>query len=191
MSKNLGTFSEIYNHLQTYAAPVLPPGKSREPGLSHAISSLSLHPALEAALHILNADLPSAHFLVRHMQAAPAYEGMFLHGILHWVEGDYDNARAWYGDVCESAVFTRTWTSKEDALAFIGAVETFKREGKGDRDALERQSRREIEEVVRWCTEHFGTERWDDATPAWVRPSEKIRAMGEDMVSGDAGRRKF
>jgi hypothetical protein len=48
---------------------------------------------------MLNSDLPSAHFLVRHMQAPPAVEGMLLHGILHRAEGDFDNARAWISDV--------------------------------------------------------------------------------------------
>lgn len=33
------------------------------------------------------------------MQAPPAVEGMLLHGILHRCEGDFDNARAWIGDV--------------------------------------------------------------------------------------------
>jgi hypothetical protein len=48
---------------------------------------------------MLNSDLPSAHFLVRHMQAPPAVEGMLLHGILHRAEGDFDNSRAWISDV--------------------------------------------------------------------------------------------
>jgi hypothetical protein len=48
---------------------------------------------------MLNSDLPSAHFLVRHMQAPPAVEGMLLHGILHRAEGDFPNARAWISDV--------------------------------------------------------------------------------------------
>ncbi|EXJ80299.1 hypothetical protein A1O1_08441 [Capronia coronata CBS 617.96] len=59
------------------------------------IASLQLHPVIESALHILNHDLPAAHFLLRHMQAPPAWEAMYLHGILHRVEGDVDNARAW------------------------------------------------------------------------------------------------
>lgn len=76
---------------------------------SHRIASLSVHPVLEAALHILNLDLPSAHFLLRHMQAPPAWEAMYLHGVLHRVEGDLANARAWYGDVRESVVFQAVW----------------------------------------------------------------------------------
>jgi hypothetical protein len=78
-----------------------------KPSLTAPIANLHLHPTLEALLHILNHDLPSAHFLVRHMQAPPAVEGMLLHGILHRAEGDYGNARAWVGDVgdaCEGFV---------------------------------------------------------------------------------------
>jgi hypothetical protein len=90
----------------THLARPLPP-HATQPSLSSQISSLLLHPTLEATLHLLNADLPSAHFLVRHMQAAPAVEGMLLHGILHRCEGDFDNARAWASDVrdaCEGWV---------------------------------------------------------------------------------------
>jgi hypothetical protein len=76
-----------------------PPQRSTFPELTAIISDLQLHPTIEAALHMLNSDLPSAHFLVRHMQAPPAVEGMLLHGILHRAEGDFDNSRAWIGDV--------------------------------------------------------------------------------------------
>ncbi|KAF1844653.1 uncharacterized protein K460DRAFT_376305 [Cucurbitaria berberidis CBS 394.84] len=79
---------------------VHPPQKAQiNPVTTAVIADLHLHPTLEATLHILNHDLPSAHFLVRHMQAPPAVEGMLLHGILHRAEGDFDNARAWIGDV--------------------------------------------------------------------------------------------
>ena len=94
-------------------------------------------------------DLPSAHFLLRHMQAAPAWEAMYLHGILHRIEGDLGNARAWYGDVETSKVFTWVWegmgwkaTSAEEsghedqsassdsafgpAMSFIDQVEAYK-----------------------------------------------------------------
>lgn len=77
----------------------IPPHHSTFPELTAAITDLRLHPTIEAALHLLNSDLPSAHFLVRHMQAPPAVEGMLLHGILHRAEGDFDNSRAWISDV--------------------------------------------------------------------------------------------
>jgi hypothetical protein len=76
-----------------------PPHHSTFPKLTGAIADLSLHPTIETVLHMLNSDLPSAHFLVRRMQAPPAVEGMLLHGILHRAEGDFDNSRAWISDV--------------------------------------------------------------------------------------------
>jgi hypothetical protein len=86
------------------------PVSPRKPHIpSQNITQLSVHPVIESALHILNLDLPSAHFLLRHMQAQPAWEAMYLHGILHRVEGDLDNARAWYGDVKDSDVFQSVW----------------------------------------------------------------------------------
>ncbi|KIW71297.1 hypothetical protein PV04_03479 [Phialophora macrospora] len=111
---------------------------------SHTISDLSVHPVLESGLHILNMDLPAAHFLLRHMQAAPAWEAMYLHGLLHRIEGDLDNTRAWYGDVKESAAFKWVWggmnserdgssnkmTSSEEAfqsaMSFLDGLEVYK-----------------------------------------------------------------
>ena len=78
------------------------PKKAQDAKLTAAIADLHVHPAIEALLHIANHDLPSAHFLVRHMQAPPAVEGMLLHGILHRAEGDFNNARAWISDVSDA-----------------------------------------------------------------------------------------
>ena len=100
------TYESIKAQLLSHSRPLLPPSPSSPSQiLRHTISSLSIHPSLESALHIPNSDLPSAHFLLRHMQAAPQHEAMFLHSILYRIEGDYDNARAWYGDVKDSVVF--------------------------------------------------------------------------------------
>ncbi|KEF61737.1 uncharacterized protein A1O9_03307 [Exophiala aquamarina CBS 119918] len=93
-------------HLLLFSLPTSP----QKPVLpASTISRLSLHPVLESILHILNYDLPSAHFLLRHMQAPPAYEAMFLHGVLHRVEGDLENAAAWYVDVQDTEVFRVVW----------------------------------------------------------------------------------
>ncbi|KAL9015929.1 MAG: hypothetical protein Q9185_006697 [Variospora sp. 1 TL-2023] len=194
------TFHALYAHLLTLPTPLLPPARpATSPSLTAAISALSLHPTLEAACHILNADLPSAHFLVRHMQAPPAFEGMYLHGILHRVEGDYDNARAWYGNVAGSEVFEYVWEEGgglDAAKGFIGEVEGLRRrkEGKGEGEAVERLGEKslwEVKRVVEWCAGRFGEGRWEDATSAWVRPSEEYRKMGEEMTSGGKGFRKF
>lgn len=75
------------------------PAHARDPSLAASIAALQLHLTLEALLHLCNGDLPSAHFLVRHLQGPPAVERMLLHAILHRVEEDFGNARAWMGDV--------------------------------------------------------------------------------------------
>ncbi len=38
------------------------------------------------------------------------YEMMYVHGILHRIEGDIDNTRAWYGDVKDTEVFHNAWS---------------------------------------------------------------------------------
>ena len=79
------------------------PRPLRFPSLSHSITSLTLHPCLESACHLLNLDLPAAHFLLRHMQDPSVHpEAALLHAILHRIEGDIENARAWYGSTLEA-----------------------------------------------------------------------------------------
>jgi hypothetical protein len=194
-SAALTTFDELYAHLtQQYGYPVLPSPSPypHDKTLSHKISDLSLHPTLEALLHILNADLSSAHFLCRHMQNKPAWEGMYIHGLLHRVEGDYRNAEAWYGDVAESDGFRRAWPEGlEHAKDFIRRVEKLRKDGVGEKEQLEMESKREIDALVGWCKERFGTQKLADARDAWVEPSEEHRKMAAKMLVGGEGWRQF
>ena len=187
-------FDAILSALLKLPPPLLPPGKASEPKLTDQISSLYVHPCLEAALHILNSDLPSAHFLCRHMQAKPQYEGMFLHGILHRVEGDYDNARAWYRDVSATDVFNHVWPKPKEAFEFIDQVETFKgsRSDMNSRKRkLEQTSVAEITGVIRFCVDKFGTKKIQDATKYWQQPDGELSELGKDMVTGSKGFRRF
>jgi hypothetical protein len=192
---NLTSFDSLYTHLtSTYNYPILPSPSPypHDKSLSHSISSLSLHPTLEAILHILNANLPSAHFLCRHMQSKPAWEGMYIHGILHRVEGDYRNAEAWYGDVAESECFKACWPGGlEEARRFISEIERLRKEGVGNKDRLEKESKREIDSLVNWCKETFGMERISDARSAWTEPSEEEREVAKRMIVGGEGWRQF
>jgi hypothetical protein len=104
-SRKITTMPESYT-LDSLATKLLqstrlthPPVHSTFPDLTAVISNLQVHPTIETVLHMANSDLPSAHFLVRHMQAPPAVEGMLLHGILHRAEGDFPNSQAWISDV--------------------------------------------------------------------------------------------
>ncbi|KAK4580541.1 hypothetical protein LTR86_000744 [Recurvomyces mirabilis] len=197
MATSTPTFDTVYTHLTTkYGFPVLPHPSSHghDKTLAGTISDLSIHPTLEAILHILNADLSSAHFLCRHMQNRPAYEGMYIHGLLHRVEGDYRNAEAWYGEVSASDAFKSAWPGKgglDDAKAFIGRVEKLRKQKVGEAGEIEKDSKREIEALVAWCKEKFGVARVEDATTAWVKPGEKEREIAAKMLVGGEGWRQF
>ena len=185
-----GSFESCYARLLDFKPPLLPPTRPTDVSLTDAISSLYVHPALEAALHILNNDLPSAHFLVRHMEASPALEAMYLHGILHRIEGDYNNARAWYNDVKSSEVFQSNWKDDNEALRFIEKIERLAKEGQGSQAELEACSIKEIKGVIDFCTQKFGTDKYKDARKFWAKPGDKQK-LGQEMVSGGGGYRKF
>ena len=190
------SYQAIYDQLLQYPPPLMPPGHLHSTELRASISDLSLHPALESALHILNVDLPSAHFLVRHMQSSPAYEAMFLHGILHRIEGDYDNARAWYSDVKDSDIFESVWDSEAKASNLIDDIEKARKGSKDEKAALDmselgRRSLGEILRVIAFCEKKFGTERVEDASHVWVGMSEKHKEMSKNMVTGGEGWRQF
>ena len=206
------SFDDIRAHLESLPVPLLPPAKALDPALTDKIASLYLHPALEAVLHLLNHDLPSAHFLVRHMQSDPAFEAMYLHGILHRIEGDFNNTRAWYYDVYDSEPFELVWGKatedekseveekksqgetkmppQKSARDFVDSLEKLSK-GQGDKEALAKESRREFDAVLNWCIKKFGTGKHTDASKAWVQPSQEISQKGQDMVTGNDGFRKF
>jgi hypothetical protein len=74
--------------LEARPLPLLAPPKLTDssnppysPSARSAIADLKCHPLLESALHLMNDDLFSAHFLLRKMQEDEW--GKWLHGILH------------------------------------------------------------------------------------------------------------
>lgn len=112
--KALLSYEHVFVSLPTSPHKLLIPQQQRSGQSSlPTIASLSLHPVLEALLHILNVDLPSAHFLSRHAEVSPKWESMYVHGMLHRIEGDIDNTRAWYGDVKDSEIFKHVWLSDD------------------------------------------------------------------------------
>jgi hypothetical protein len=123
------------------------------------------------------------------------------------VEGDFENARAWYKYVSNNEEGARlmeyVWTNSEGvgaaegALGFVKEVEWLSPASVDDREKVEKmkelgaRSIEEIESVIGWCEKKFGKDRWVDASAAWVRPDEKIKRMGEEQVSGMKGMRRF
>lgn len=90
---------------------------------------------------------------------------MYVHGMLHRVEGDIDNTRAWYGNVCEAEIFREVWGGN--------AIDR----GKGGSD--------EVPEVARAGWKHFldRLERYRDRSARrrkLRRKSETGRVAGDD-----------
>lgn len=196
-AKEQYSYTTLKQQLLSKPGRVLPPPSSAPSrSLAHAISSFFLHPSIEAALHKLNDDLISAHFLVRHMQAAPQFEYMMLHGILHRIEGDYENARAWYSDVKETEVFQAVWgeSGLDKAMAFLRRIEILRKETKHEDISEVRQlqegSRQEVKTVLEFCEKKFGTQKVEDASAIWVQ-DEKSIGKSSDMVIGGEGWRQF
>ncbi len=130
------------------------------------------------------------------MQAAPQFESMILHGIPHRIEGDYEDARAWYRDVKDSDVFRTVWGDggSEKAMDFVRRIEILRKETKqqdvSEVHQLEDGSKQEIRTVLEFCEKKFGTQKLDDARAVWVQ-DEKSSAKGSDMVVGGEGWRQF
>ncbi|KXT17653.1 hypothetical protein AC579_10115 [Pseudocercospora musae] len=210
------SFDEIRDKLLSFPTPLTETSSPNDATLTDPISTLFLHPAFEALLHILNQDLTSAHFLVRHMQSEPETEGMWIHGILHRIEGDADNARAWYADVCETDVFEQVWgksieEEKQEAEAdkdevrtgklpnqrkareFLDCVEALRNGDANAKQELEKDARREVETLLEWCTQKFGTEKKLNASTAWVQPGgdSDVGQEKQSMLTGGDGFRKF
>lgn len=159
------------------------------------------------------------------MQAAPALEGMLLHGILHRCEGDFRNARLWtadIGDACEGfkpkkkeegekldadvakrcgcpgiegslVGFVYREEGVDGAKKLIDDVEGFRkrRGGESEEGRLNERITKEMGRVLEWCEKKFGTQTYTDASSAWVKNSEEVQKISNDMVSGGKGYREF
>jgi len=119
-----------------------------------------------------------------------------LHGMLHRIEGDYENARAWYRDVKESEVFQAVWGKDglDKVMDFLRRIEILRKETKhediSEVHRLQDGSKREIKTVLEFCEKKFGTQKVEDASAIWVQ-DEKSSGKGSDMVIGGEGWRQF
>lgn len=213
VKSKLLSFTHDFISLPTSPIPLHIKQESAATGIP-TIASLFLHPALESTLHLLNNDLPSAHFLLRHAQSDPAWECMYLHGILHRIEGDVDNARCWYGDVKDSDVLNHVWS--KEAVGERGSWEEFLDRVERWRDAVARRKgskqkvaeqegvdwekeRGELRELSLWELKQvlgfvegkFGTQEVRDTSDVWVQPEKSVADKSEAMIVGGEGWREF
>ena len=81
----------------------------------------------------------------------------------------------------------------DGAKKLIDDVEGFRRRkgGESEEGRLNERIREEMERVLEWCVKKFGTDRCTDASSAWVKNSEEVQKISNDMVSGGKGYRDF
>lgn len=154
------------------------------------------------------------------MQSPPAWEAMYLHGILHRIEGDIDNARAWYRDVKDGDVFKTVWSDDDDndpnsntgsapshaldrANSFLDKVESYKAsllsssvqnrpaESTTSADTIRDMSLHELRRVLSFCETKFGTDPVTDVSDVWVSMADKHKDQAAQMITSGEGWREF
>ena len=95
-------------------------------------------------------------------------EGMLLHGILHRVEADSGNARAWVGDVRDAVETEGVSNGEVTLMEFVWG--DIARETDGEK--LEEMGWKELEKELQWC---FGEGRWEDASETYARHGKRQR----------------
>ena len=77
--------------------PPLVPGGVYDEALTEEIAATTGPATVKIGLYLLNDDLPRAHGLAQSVEGDPL--GDYWHALIHRREGDYDNARYWFGRV--------------------------------------------------------------------------------------------
>lgn len=107
---------------------------------------------------------------------------------------DFDTVKAMKGKVGCGVRFAEFvhGGDKAGAEKLVDDVEKWRKEkSAGEEEELEGRIRGELVKVLEWCKKKFGEGEWTDASTAWVKHSEEVRKMGEDMISGGKGFRDF
>lgn len=79
------------------------------------------------------------------------------------------------------------------AIQLVDDVEAFRKRkgGESDEERLSARIQEEMGRVLEWCAKKFGTQAYVDASSAWVKNSEEVQKISNDMVSGGKGYRDF
>jgi hypothetical protein len=143
--------SEIIAYL--LARDPLPPLVSTgtfDDSLTDEIEASALPGTLKAGLHVLNDDLAASHALVQRLEGDPMAD--YWHAIIHRREGDYGNARYWFGHVTGQPILAEVYGA--DPTAPNAFVERCRAVGTGRNAALEQFQRDEIAKLLAYQQEH-------------------------------------
>ena len=127
--------------------PPLMPTKVFDDGLTDEIDAIAGQATVEAGLFLLNDDLPRSHALAQTLQGDAL--GDFWHAIIHRREGDWDNARYWFGRVGPEPILLQSYGSDSDASDAF--VEHCRAVGAGRDASLEQFQRDEIAQLLAYA----------------------------------------
>ncbi len=124
--------------------PPLHPTQIFNAALTEVIAAMPALPAVKVGLFLLNDDLASGHALAQSLQGEPL--GDFWHAIIHRREGDWNNARYWFGKAGPEAILTQIYGPDPKAPdAFINRC---RKAGQGPEAELEQFQREEIAQLL-------------------------------------------
>lgn len=163
--------------------PLERPMANWQPKLTADIADLNLHPAVEAGLHLLNSDMLSAHFLVRKAQGKR--EADYWHGILHRIEGDYRNSRAWYENM-DIELVGKFHGSVKQAHKFCDDCRNVTAERNSEHHdvaSLKKAGMAEMLGLLDVCIRDFGLEAQADVSEYYGN-REDLKKLGSEMTLG-------
>jgi len=98
-------------------APLVP-ATLHDPELSARIDALRVPALVRGVLHLLNDDLPRSHAIAEAREGDLTFD--YLHAVVHRREGDYGNAKYWFGRVAAHPVLHDVYGPDPcEALRFV------------------------------------------------------------------------
>jgi hypothetical protein len=98
-------------------APLVPT-EVHDAAMCTRIDALRVPVIVRGALHLLNDDLPRSHAIAQAQEGERSFD--YLHAIVHRREGDYGNAKYWFGRVASHPVLHEVYGPDPcEALRFV------------------------------------------------------------------------
>jgi hypothetical protein len=120
------TFNQLVERLRDHEPELFPTGlwdETLDGQISDLVTSelaedrsqydLSFGQCIKACLHLWNESVHRSHVLSQDIMSPT---GSYLHGIMHRMEGDYDNAKYWFEQTGKHPIHSRLHFIKADVI---------------------------------------------------------------------------
>jgi hypothetical protein len=127
--------------------PPLMPTKVFDDALTDEIAATPGPATVKAGLYLLNDDLPQSHQLAQSVEGNPL--GDYWHAIIHRREGDWNNARYWFGHVGPAPILVQVYGVDSDSPDSF--VERCRTVGNGQDTELETFQKGEMAQLLAYA----------------------------------------